>query len=80
MPNHCSTQWLARQETKLLPVEYFIVTFTLPYELCSLAKAKQKEIYSLLFQCATSTIKDFGLNDKTVVAELAITAVLHTHT
>jgi hypothetical protein len=78
--NHCTTQWLARQETKLLPVEYFMVTFTLPYELRALAKANQKKIYSLLFQCATSTIKDFGLNDKTLAAELAMTAVLHTHT
>jgi hypothetical protein len=78
--NHCATQWLERQWAKLLPVEYFMVTFTLPYELRALAKANQKLIYTLLFQCAVSVLKDFGLNDKALAAELAMTAVLHTHT
>lgn len=78
--NHSTTQWMDRQVTKLLPVEYFMVTFTLPYELRALAKANQKLIYALLFDCAVSTIKTFGLNDKHLAAELAMTAVLHTHT
>jgi len=78
--NHCATQWLARQTNKLLPVEYFMVTFTLPFELRELAQNNQKTIYSLLFNCATSTIKDFGLNDKNLAADLAMTAILHTHT
>ncbi len=78
--NHNTTQWLDRQITKLLPVEYFMVTFTLPYELRSLAKMHQKLIYALLFDCAVSTLKAFGLNDKELAAELAMTAVLHTHT
>jgi hypothetical protein len=78
--NHSTTEWLERQMAKLLPVEYFMVTFTLPFELRALAKANQKTIYSLLFQCAVSTLKDFGLNDKAFAAELAMTAVLHTHT
>ncbi len=77
--NHCTTQWLDRQKAKLLPVEYFMVTFTLPFELRVLAKANQKVIYALMFQCAISTLKDFGINDKTFAAELAMTAVLHTH-
>lgn len=78
--NHCTDQWLARQERKLLPVEYFMVTFTLPFELRALAKTNQKRVYSILFQCAVSTLKDFGLNEKGLEAELAMTAVLHTHT
>ncbi|MHB8745634.1 MAG: IS91 family transposase [Gammaproteobacteria bacterium] len=31
--NHEATQWLNRQQAKLLPVEYFMTTFTLPSEL-----------------------------------------------
>jgi len=77
--NHCTTEWLQRQAAKLLPVTYFMVTFTLPFELRILAKANQKVIYALMFQCAISTLKDFGLNDKTFAAELAMMAVLHTH-
>ncbi len=78
--NHCTTQWLERQIAKLLPVNYFMVTFTLPFELRALSHVNQKLIYTLLFQCAVSTLKDFGLNDKAFAAELAMTGVLHTHT
>lgn len=78
--NHCTTQWLERQAQKLLPVEYFMVTFTLPSELRALTKAKPSLIYSMLFQCAVSTLRDFGINEKGFAAELAMTAVLHTHT
>ena len=78
--NHSATKWLDRQEQKLLPVNYFMATFTLPFELRALASANQSLIYSLLFQCAISTLKDFGRNEKGFHAELAMTAVLHTHT
>lgn len=78
--HHSASQWLARQQHKLLPVDYFMATFTLPRELRALAKANPKQVYSLLFECAVSTLKDFGLNKKSFAAELAMTAVLHTHT
>ena len=78
--HHCTTQWLDRQKAKLLPVNYFMVTFTLPAQLRPLAKTKPKRLYALLFQYAVSTLKDFGLNEKGLTAELAMTAVLHTHT
>lgn len=77
--NHSTTQWLERQQRKLLPVEYFMVTFTLPRQLRALAKANQRLVYALLFECAVATLKAFGLNDKGLAAELAMTAVLHTH-
>ncbi len=35
--NHEVNQWIDRQQAKLLPVPYFMVTFTLPRELRSLA-------------------------------------------
>ena len=78
--NHSATEWLERQKAKLLPVEYFMVTLTLPSELRALVKANPKVIYALMFECAVSTLKDFGRNDKALAAELAMTAVLHTHT
>ncbi len=57
-----------------------MVTFTLPRELRALAKANKTLIYSLLFKCTVSTLRDFGVNDKVLAAELAMIAVLHTHT
>jgi len=78
--NNTTTQWLERQQRKLLPVTYFMVTFTLPYELRALARANQRTVYALLFQCAVATLKTFGRSEKGLAAELAMTGVLHTHT
>jgi len=74
-----ASQWLERQQKKLLPVEYFLVTFTLPYQLRELTKQHQKEIYSLFFSCVSSTLKDFGLNPDKLGVNMGMTAVLHTH-
>lgn len=77
--NYEVSQWLDRQKKKLLPVEYFMVTFTLPCQLRERVRHNQKIIYSLFFDCATSTLKDFGLNPDKLEAELGLTAVLHSH-
>jgi hypothetical protein len=77
--NHQASQWIDLQQAKLLPVPYFMVTFTLPCELRSLAWNHQKTVYSILFSCASSTLKDFGLNPKNLGAEIGMTMVLHTN-
>ena len=58
---------------------YYMVTFTLPYQLRPLVWHHQKQLYSMLFECAASTLKQFGVNDKKLGSEVAMTAVLHTH-
>ena len=78
--NHEASIWLDRQQAKLLPVDYFMATFTLPFELRFLAWDNQTLIYNLMFSCASSTLKDFGANPKNLGANIGMTAVLHTHT
>lgn len=77
--NHTASQWVDKQQVKLLPVPYFMVTFTLPYELRSLVYHNQKLTYTLLFNCVVSTLKTFGLNSKHLGAEIGTTMVLHTN-
>ena len=77
--NQEATHWLDRQRAKLLPVDYFMVTFTLPAQLRALAWRHQTVVYALMFDCAVSTLKDFGLNPDKLGVELGMTAVLHTH-
>jgi hypothetical protein len=77
--NYETSIWLDRQQKKLLPVEYFMATFTLPYELRFLAWDNQTIVYNLLFACVSSTLKDFGLNPKNLGANIGMTAILHTH-
>jgi len=77
--NHEVNQWLDRQKLKLLPVDYFLVTFTLPAQLRQLAWRKQKAIYQIFFSTVISTLKDFGLNPDKLNGDTGLTAVLHTH-
>jgi hypothetical protein len=77
--NHETTQWLERQREKLMPVDYFLVTFTLPYELRPLAWSHQRAVYDAMFAAASQTLKVFGLNPKHLGAHIGMTAVLHTN-
>jgi hypothetical protein len=77
--NHVTSQWIDQQQAKLLPVLYFMVTFTLPYELRSLTWYHQREVYSIFFTCVAGTLKDFGLNPKNLGAEIGMTMALHTN-
>lgn len=77
--NHSTRQWLERQQNKLLPVTYFMVTFTLPFQLWPLAKKHQADVYALMFKCATGTLKQFAANDRQLGYDAGITGVLHTH-
>ncbi|MFP4573955.1 MAG: transposase [Desulfobacterales bacterium] len=77
--NHEAGQWIDRQKEKLLPVLYFMTTFTLPYELRSFAWRHQRKVYSLFFSCVADTLKDFGANPRHMGAEIGMTMVLHTH-
>jgi hypothetical protein len=69
-----------RQQQKLLPVNYFMVTFTLPAELRSITARHQKVFYNLLMDCAHSTLKTFAGNHRELDSGVGMTAVLHTHT
>jgi len=77
---HSTQAWLNRQSQKLLPVDYYLVTFTLPFELRALAKAHSTTVLPLLMQCAAATLNRFGLNEPGLEVDLGMCAVLHTHT
>ncbi len=55
-----TSDWLERQKQKLLPVHYFMVTFTLPYQLRPLARRAPKALYNAMFQVASSVLKSFA--------------------
>ncbi len=63
--NEAVEQWLQRQRAKLLPVDYYLITFTLPAQLRALVYANQRAAYDLLIKLAWQTLAEFGLNDKT---------------
>lgn len=68
---------LKGRKSKLLPVHYYMVTFTLPYELRSLARSAPRALYQTMFRVASSTLKN--LDHRQTQGELGFTIVLHTH-
>ncbi len=77
---HESQQWLERQMKRLVPAEYFLITFTVPAEFRALAFAHQETFYDLLLRCGWETLRTFSRNDKQLRGTPGAIAVLHTHT
>lgn len=78
--HHESEQWLKRQIGRLVPAEYFLLTFTLPAELRALAFAHQNIVYDLLMRASWETVRTFSENDKKLQGTPGAIAVLHTNT
>jgi len=78
--HHESQQWLERQIRRLVPADYFLITFTLPAEFRGLAAAHPGVTYDLLIRCAWETVRAFSQNDRQLVGTPGAIAVLHTHT
>ena len=70
--------WLARQRELLLPVPYFLLTFTLPAELRSLARSRQKLVYTLLFRASAAAAQQLALDPRFAGGQLGMVGVLHT--
>ncbi|HEC06075.1 MAG TPA: transposase [Thiolapillus brandeum] len=77
--HHESEQWLQRQLKKQVPAEYFLVTFTLPAELRSVAFRHQKGVYQAMIQCGWETLRTFTQNDSRLKGSAGAVSVLHTH-
>lgn len=78
--HHESQQWLERQLQSRLPgTAYFLITFTLPSALRSLAFRHQRTLYTLMIRCAWQTVHRFAHNDQQLQGTPGAIAVLHTH-
>jgi len=76
---HESQRWIDKQLQKLVPGEYFMVTFTLPAEFRPLARGHQRALYELIIRNAWATVNTFCQNDKKLRGSAGAIAVLHTH-
>jgi len=76
---HESQRWIDRQLKKLVPGNYFMITFTLPAEFRALAWAHQRLMYELIMQSAWETVNTFSQNDRKLRGTAGAVSVLHTH-
>ncbi|MDQ5854092.1 MAG: IS91 family transposase [Chloroflexota bacterium] len=84
---HCPTcqqgqaqTWLIRQQELLLPVPYFLVTFTLPAQLRSLARQHQRRIYALLFRSSATALQQLAADPRFLGGQIGMVGVLQTWT
>lgn len=76
-----SDDWLRRQQAKALPVNYFMITFTVPQELRRLIRSNQKACYGALFKAASGAMKKLAKDPRFVGCDLAgFTGILHSWT
>lgn len=69
--------WSAKQEARLLPVPYFMVTFTIPAELRPLCLAFPKTLYDVLLRESAGALSDV-IATKHKGGTSGFTSVLHT--
>jgi hypothetical protein len=71
--------WLERQRARLLlPVPYFLVTFTVPEELRRLIRSHLRIGLDLLFAGSAQALQDLAGNPRRLGAQLGMLGVLHT--
>jgi hypothetical protein len=78
--NDQANDWLQAQQSLLLPVSHFLVTFTLPAELRAIARSNQKTLYNLLFRASAAALLQLAQDPRFVGARLGMVGVLHTWT
>ena len=78
--NEAAQHWLEEQQDLLLPVPYFLVTFTLPTELREVARRHQKLVYHLLFRTSATALQQLAQDPRFVGGQIGLVGVLHTWT
>jgi hypothetical protein len=76
--NGKAQEWLEKQQDMLLPVPYFLVTFTLPDELRDVARSNQRLVYDVLFRMSAEATQKLGGDPRFVGGQMGMVGVLHT--
>ena len=71
-------EWLEKRMGELLPVGYYHLVFTIPYQLNSLCLQNKKQMYGILFKAASQTILELSKDTKHLGADTGLITVLHT--
>ena len=76
--NEQAQHWLEQQRDLLLPVPYFMLTFTLPAPLRPVARSHQALLYDLLFRTSASATQHLAADPRFIGGQLGLVGVLHT--
>lgn len=72
-------QWMAKRLNQQLPVNHFMITFTVPEGIRKFIRSHQRQCYGAMFDASSQTMKKLALDGKFIGADLAgFFGVLHT--
>jgi hypothetical protein len=71
-------EWLVHQQELLLPVPYFLLTFTLPAGLRDVVRSNQKRMYNILFRTSAAATQKLAHDPRFVGGQIGLIGVLHT--
>jgi hypothetical protein len=72
-----SKRWVKRRLSELLPLNYFHVVFTIPFQLNEFALRNKESFYRLLFASVKQTLLELGANPKWIGGTVGFILVLH---
>jgi hypothetical protein len=78
--HEATTRWLEQQRALLLPVSYFLVTFTLPEERRPVARSHPHCLSNLLFQTSAAALQALTLDPHDLGGQSGMVGVLQTWT
>jgi hypothetical protein len=76
--NENAQSWLERQQDLLLPVPYFLLTFTLPAGFNEVARSNQCLLYDLLFKTSAAATQQLAQEPRWIGGQIGMVGVLHT--
>lgn len=82
---HCPTcgndkadRWLDKAQHLRLPVDYYLITCTLPHVINALAYAHQRPVYGAFFQASSQAIRELALDRRFLGARIGMMGILQT--
>jgi hypothetical protein len=76
--NEKAQAWLEKQQDLLLPVPYFLLTFTLPAGFNEVARSHQRRFYDLLFKSSAASAQQLAQDPRWIGGQIGMIGVLHT--
>jgi hypothetical protein len=76
--NDKAQEWLEAQQDLLLPVPYFMLTFTLPAALNEIVRSNQSLFYNLLFRVSAAATQHLAKDPRFVGGQIGMVGILHT--
>lgn len=78
--NDQADEWIDKQKELLLPVTYFMATFTLPDSIRQLARSNQKLIYNILFRASAEALQELAHDPRFIGGMIGMIGILQSWT